>query len=207
MTNVGRRRAQIQRQINVLLDHAAVLERFPDRDPYEDDTVVRFRLRWGEMTYTYAAVRATGRWFTTATAAGHKTHRSWLDFVDWMTEAAEIVSFEVMTVISDELNPQRPGWVTDERACPVRLACEEHEAHLWQRADAPGALANSVPPTSWCPGYRFARAATDPSAGSGLPDPNQGTDVINPDDVPPEKSLDDRAKAARTWIRRAGEAV
>lgn len=60
------------------------LDRYPDVDPFEDGTILRFEKRFpnGEKTYSYVATRADGLWYLTGARSPQGT--SWDEFVDFM---------------------------------------------------------------------------------------------------------------------------
>lgn len=137
-----RRRDRTETHLAHLDEQIRMLEQFPGQDPYEDGDVVRFELEWGGQVYTYAAVRAGGRWYTTATQGAGRVHTSWLAFVEWMTKATTIVAFEKMVpqldpplLVADPYGPLYPGG-----PFPVANDCLEtrrgqvHLPHRWNQS-------------------------------------------------------------------------
>jgi len=133
--SLASRRAAIDRQVARLLEHAAQLERFPDRDPYEDGQVLRFTRILGGTRYSYAAIRAGGRYWVTGT---DKASRSWMQFVEWLVEAGEIASFEELEPKQSDAEPPAEERVDvlpprdDRDPCGRRLRAEDHKPHSWR---------------------------------------------------------------------------
>lgn len=168
------RRSQLDREI---LRHREKLERaealreqlesVPDTDPFPDGMVLVFDARFAgsERTYSYAALRATGRWFLTGTReASGVGGLAWAELVDWWIEhKVDMVGFyEQTSVHSLGSLPQPPappkkveirgggrvqkdGTIT--RAFPV-VFCgnsgEDHDGHIWHSTGAWAA--------QWCAG-------------------------------------------------------
>ena len=159
--SLASRRAAIDRQVARLLEHAAQLERFPDRDPYEDGQVLRFTRILGGTRYSYAAIRAGGRYWVTGT---DKASRSWMQFVEWLVEAGEIASFEEL-VTSAQTDAEPPPEDEDpyaavmidgtppiflpEALCPDVARKRVHVPHRWIQAST----SQSQSQTFVCAGY------------------------------------------------------
>lgn len=60
------------------------LARYPEEDPYGDDTVLRFRKRFpgGDKEYVYAAAKTGGLWYVTGDRAPNGVE--WTELVAWM---------------------------------------------------------------------------------------------------------------------------
>ena len=148
MGSLASRRAAIDRQVARLLEHAAQLERFPDRDPYQDGQVLRFTRILSGTRYSYAAIRAAGRYWVTGTDTAS---RSWMQFVEWLVEAGEIASFEELAPaqtdteppVEDE-DPYAPVMIDGtmpmflpETLCPDVARQRVHVPHRWIQANIP----------------------------------------------------------------------
>lgn len=91
-----RERERIERRLEQL-------DRYPADDPYEDGVVLRWKWRLPAVnvpntpgrTYTYAAVRANKRYYTTA-ADDPRGGRSWAQFVQWLSSRGEVGPLRVM---------------------------------------------------------------------------------------------------------------
>jgi len=166
------RRSQLDREIQ---RHREKLERakalreqlagVPDTDPFPDGMVLVFDARYlpDGPTYSYAALRAAGKWYMTGGRAVQGHGLTWAELVDWWVEhRVDMLGFyEQTSVHSLGSLPQPPappkkveirsgrvyrdGTVT--REFPV-VFCgdtgEDHNGHVWHSSDAG--------PARWCAG-------------------------------------------------------
>lgn len=68
----------------LLKEKMALVERF-GADTFENGTVVKFSKKFNDngITYDYAAIKADGKWFTTATLTGSSVF-TWEEFLAWL---------------------------------------------------------------------------------------------------------------------------
>ena len=71
--------------------HLERLRGIPDRDPFENGQVLRFRR--GGMRFV--ALRAGTYWYTTGTKMGQPQRATWVEFVDWLV-SGNVAEVEVM---------------------------------------------------------------------------------------------------------------
>jgi len=158
---VGVDKAQLQREVDrhrrkleAAEARLEALEGIPDRDPFQDGTVIRV-VRQG---YTFACLRAAEHWYTTGRTLG--LHRAgWGHFVAWLLEGG-VTTIDVM--VATEGSPHRladlpqPEPSTDQpeaksgtvvltiRSCGYATQ-EDHAPHTW-------GLDHDSRPWLWCPG-------------------------------------------------------
>jgi hypothetical protein len=85
-------RASAQRALERAANRLALLDKFPDIDPYSDNTVLWVRRAKrhaeGSVVLTYAILRIGGKWWST----GQDLPRgaSWNQLVDWLTSGGPV---------------------------------------------------------------------------------------------------------------------
>ena len=74
-------------------------------DRYEDETVLTFSRQFTRdgKRYTYAAIRANGKWYTTGERSGVQG-ATWLDFVLWLVSGEMPVSPSMLTRMREDLD-------------------------------------------------------------------------------------------------------
>jgi hypothetical protein len=74
----------LTKQIEKVSSQIATLSRFPEEDPYVDNTQIRFTRNFpgGDQTYTYGAVRANGVWYTTGAKGLNGV--TWAALINWL---------------------------------------------------------------------------------------------------------------------------
>lgn len=98
-------KAEIQALLGLLADEenreALAAAAFGKEGP--DGTVVRWRMRFtkGGTKYTYAAIRAAGKWYTT----GPKSPKglTWGELCSWLLDAHKVTRFQAICPDSEEL--------------------------------------------------------------------------------------------------------
>ena len=88
-------REQLQASLAALAAQLDRLDTYPEQDPYRDGQAVRFK--WQSPTsgraFTYLALRAGGKWYTT----GRESHlaRPWSSLVDWLV-TGKVTTLELL---------------------------------------------------------------------------------------------------------------
>lgn len=103
----------LQRELARIEARLAALDRYPAQDPYKDGTVLKFTRTFvgRPKRYTYAAIRANNRWFTTAT--GDPTGgRTWTQFIQWLSDRGETGPLRVMVRKDKADRPTAPDLPT-----------------------------------------------------------------------------------------------
>lgn len=82
------RREFIEKQIEILTEKLAKLDRFGEEDPFDDGAVIQFEKQFGNgRLYSYAAIRADGLWYTT----GPRSPKgyTWEDFTQFLADGVD----------------------------------------------------------------------------------------------------------------------
>lgn len=159
LSEVARHRAKL----SAAERHLERLKGIPDRDPFENGQVIRFRR--GGMRFV--ALRAGGFWYTTGMKVSQPQRATWVEFIDWLV-AGSVAEIEVMVgtgpaPLSDLGTPASPPlpvevdptMITDppEHArLPFNECTADHKLsnlpHAWQLGPKPEG------PWFWCRGLR-----------------------------------------------------
>lgn len=166
------RRSQLDREIarhRDKLERAEALREqlagIPDTDPFPDGMVLVFDAHFAGNgpTYSYAALRAAGKWYRTGQVGAQGHGMLWSELVDWWLEhKVDMVGFYEQTSahsLGDLPQPPAPPEKVETRGgrvhkdgTPIRefpvVFCgnsgEDHDGHVWHSSDTGTAR--------WCAG-------------------------------------------------------
>ena len=148
------RRKMLEREVDrhetkltIARTRLAAIAGIPDKDPFTDGTVLAFERKVGNRTYTYAAIRQNGTWWTTE--ATGKGPRNWVSLTDWMVDGGttQVVQMQPDEAIDLASMNKPSNWPIC--ACPPE-ALDPHGPDPFHEIASGGTRVHRVCPDEFC---------------------------------------------------------